>query len=128
MMNFSPEKLFLVGIIALMVLGPHRLPKAARRLEKFVVDMRRVSSSLHCEVRDALAEPCDAITSAKRETGLTEARRSVHDRVSVWRGGITSVVFGEATGRSVRDPKLATPPTPPPDPGVPPAPEDPSLN
>jgi sec-independent protein translocase protein TatB len=41
MMNFSPEKLFLVGIIALIVLGPHRLPNAARTLGRFVVEIRR---------------------------------------------------------------------------------------
>ena len=35
-LNFSPEKLFLVGLIALVVLGPNRLPQAARTLGRLV--------------------------------------------------------------------------------------------
>ena len=112
MMNFSPEKLFLVGIIALMVLGPHRLPNAARSLGRFVVEMRRMSSSLQSEVRDALAEPGDTLTSGLSETGLTDVPRSVHDGVSGLRESITSAVWGEATsGSRIPNPSPPAPPT-----------------
>jgi sec-independent protein translocase protein TatB len=128
MVNFSPEKLFLVGLIAVVVLGPHRLPAAARSLGRFVAEMRRMSSSLQSEVRDALAEPGDALTSVISDTGLADLRRSIHHGVTGLRDGITSGVSGEATGRSVPNPSLTAASTPAPDLGGPPAPEDPSFN
>jgi sec-independent protein translocase protein TatB len=129
MMNFSPEKLFLVGIIALMVLGPHRLPKAARSLGRFVVEMRRMSSSFQSEVRDALTEPGDTLTSELSETGLTDVPRALHDGISGLRQSITTAVRGgEATNGSRVDPSRIVAPTPAPDLDAPPAPEDPSLN
>ena len=128
MVNFSPEKLFLVGLIAVVVFGPHRLPAAARSLGRFVTEMRRMSSSLQSEVRDALAEPGDALTSAISETGLADLRRSVHTGVTGLRVGITSGVMGQPTGRSLPNPSLTAASTPAPDLGVAPSPEDPSLN
>ncbi len=86
-MNFSPEKLLLVGVIALVVLGPHRLPKAARTLGRVVAEMRRISTSFQSEVGEALAEPREALTSAVSDLGLTDVRRSLHD-------GITGAVLG----------------------------------
>jgi sec-independent protein translocase protein TatB len=126
--NFSPEKLLLVGIIAMVVLGPHRLPQAARGLGKLVSEMRRMSSSFQSEVSDALAEPRDALTSAVSELGLTDVRRSLNDGITGLHNGITDTVLGEPTTLPTPDPPVAVPPTPTPDLGVPPAPEDPSLN
>ncbi|MBO0691665.1 MAG: twin-arginine translocase TatA/TatE family subunit [Acidimicrobiaceae bacterium] len=63
-MSFSPEKLFVVGVIALIVLGPHRLPEAARTLGRFVATFRHLTASLQGEVRDALREPKDAFNAA----------------------------------------------------------------
>lgn len=64
MLNFSPEKLLLVGMIALVVLGPNRLPKAARSLGRLVSQLRQMSSSFQDEVRGALSEPGEAMSSA----------------------------------------------------------------
>lgn len=64
MLNFSPEKLLLVGMIALVVLGPHRLPKAARSLGRLFAQLRQMSSTFQDEVRGALGEPGEAMTSA----------------------------------------------------------------
>ena len=61
MLNFSPEKLFLVGLIALVVLGPNRLPQAARTLGRFMAELRRMSASFQDEVRGAIGEPTDAV-------------------------------------------------------------------
>lgn len=82
MFNFSPEKLFLVGVIALIVLGPNRLPQAARSLGRFVATMRRMSSGFQDEVRSALAEPSEMVSSAVSEFRIPDVRRSVRDAVS----------------------------------------------
>ena len=44
-------------VVALIVLGPARLPDAARSLGKAVNELRRVTSGVQAEVRDAFAEP-----------------------------------------------------------------------
>lgn len=64
MLDLSPEKIFVLAIVALVVLGPHRLPQAARTLGRIVGQLRAMSSSVQEEVRDALHEPHEAFNSA----------------------------------------------------------------
>ena len=127
-MNFSPEKLFLVGIIALVVLGPHRLPQAARTVGRFVAELRRMSASFRSEVGDALAEPRDALTSAVSELGLSDVRQSLGRGMTGLHDGVNNAFLGESTIQSTPDPTLIAPSPPVPDDSLPPAPEDPSLN
>jgi len=54
-----PE-IIVVLIVALVVLGPNRLPEAARQAGKALSEFKRVTAGLQAEVRDAI-EP---ITSA----------------------------------------------------------------
>jgi sec-independent protein translocase protein TatB len=61
-LDLSPEKVVLLGIIALLVLGPHKLPQAARNLGHFMGQVRKMTSTLHAEMRDAIGEPMDAFT------------------------------------------------------------------
>lgn len=51
-----PE-ILVVLVVALIVLGPTKLPEAARQLGKAAAEFRRVSSGLQAEVRDVFAEP-----------------------------------------------------------------------
>lgn len=113
MLNFSPEKLLLVGIIALIVLGPNRLPQAARTLGRVLAEVKRVSGSFQSEVRDALTEPRDALSHAVGDLGLPDLRSSV-------RSTITGAVTPTASASSTTEP--------PPAAGPPAAPDDPSLN
>ncbi|HET6916414.1 MAG TPA: twin-arginine translocase TatA/TatE family subunit [Acidimicrobiales bacterium] len=92
MLNFSPEKLFLVGVIALIVLGPHRLPHAARSAGRFVAQLRRMSASFQQEVREALADPADAVNSTVGEFRVPDLRRSVREAVtSTFSAPVTAV-------------------------------------
>jgi sec-independent protein translocase protein TatB len=68
--DLSPEKILLLGVIAVMVLGPDRLPKAARTLAKVLHQLRTASGSLQAEMRDVLAEPRQAINDAVGDLGL----------------------------------------------------------
>lgn len=70
MFDLSPEKLLLLGAIALMVMGPERLPKAARNAARVLSQLRNASMSMTSEVRDALAEPRQVIDDAVSELGL----------------------------------------------------------
>lgn len=81
-MNFSPEKLLLVGILALVVLGPNRLPQAARTVGKLMADFRRVSASLQGEMNQALAEPREAMQKSIGELGLPDVRSQVRSTIT----------------------------------------------
>jgi sec-independent protein translocase protein TatB len=68
--DLSPEKILLLGVIAVIFLGPDRLPSAARTLAKVLHQFRTASGSLQAEMREALAEPRQALTDAVGDLGL----------------------------------------------------------
>ncbi|HEX9970008.1 MAG TPA: Sec-independent protein translocase protein TatB [Acidimicrobiales bacterium] len=55
--NLGFTEILVVLIVALIVLGPNRLPGAARQLGKALQEFRRVSNDFQTEVRDAFSEP-----------------------------------------------------------------------
>lgn len=126
-LNFSPEKLLVIGMLALLVLGPNRLPTAARSVGRIVGQLRRMSGSLQSEMRDVLAEPRQALQHAVAEFGLDDVKLPLHDPFAPappapapaagqasasWRQPPVAAATGSATERGVD----------------PPAPDDPSLN
>jgi sec-independent protein translocase protein TatB len=62
--NIGPEKLLLLAILALVVLGPQRLPDTARTAGKAITRLRQLSNALQDEVRGALHEPIKALSDA----------------------------------------------------------------
>ena len=129
----GPEKLILLFVIALIVLGPKRLPQAARTAGHFMAEIRRMSGSFQDEVKEALADPKDAMTAAvgdlRDEFG--QLRTHLH--------GLTGGQDDSPAASPLSGSSPAAPATPVPDPqgsmaggsgqpGLPPAPDDPSLN
>ena len=55
--SIGPAEILVVLVVALVVLGPTRLPEAARSMGKALAELRRVSSGVQAEVRDAFSEP-----------------------------------------------------------------------
>ena len=54
--NIGGPELLVVLIVALLVLGPTRLPQAARSMGKAMAEFRRVTGGLQAEVRDAVTQ------------------------------------------------------------------------
>ena len=54
--NIGTPELFVVLIVALLVLGPTRLPDAARSIGKAIAEFRRVTGGFQTEVRDAMSQ------------------------------------------------------------------------
>jgi sec-independent protein translocase protein TatB len=52
--SLGPAEILVILIVALIVLGPDRLPKAARQLGKAVGEVRRWSSNVQDDLRGAL--------------------------------------------------------------------------
>ncbi len=61
MFNTSGTELLVILLVALIVLGPEKLPEAARKLGGFMRELRRMSAGFQAEVRDALREPVEAV-------------------------------------------------------------------
>ncbi len=59
MLNIGPAELMVILVIALLVLGPNKLPDAARQVGRAVGELRRLSSGFQAEMRDALREPVE---------------------------------------------------------------------
>jgi len=55
-LNVGPAELLMILVVALLVLGPKKLPEAARQLGKAMSEFRRVTSGLQDEVRGVLDE------------------------------------------------------------------------
>jgi sec-independent protein translocase protein TatB len=55
--NIDPEKLVVLVLIALLVLGPKRLPEMARTAGRWMAEVKKYTSALQTEMKDVLAEP-----------------------------------------------------------------------
>jgi sec-independent protein translocase protein TatB len=71
--DLSLEKLFVVLVVALVVLGPDRLPQVARALAQTKANLRRLTSTVHPDTLEALRNPrravMDALTESPPERG-----------------------------------------------------------
>lgn len=56
MLNLDPAKLFVILVVALIVLGPERLPRAARQLGSAWRELTKVREQLTEEVRSSLPD------------------------------------------------------------------------
>ena len=67
MFNFQGSELIIILLLALVVLGPEKLPDAMRRLGRFYADLKKMSSGFQEEFRAAVDEPVREV----RETANT---------------------------------------------------------
>lgn len=67
-------------LVALLVLGPNRLPEAARQVGKAIGELRKLSSGFQAEMRDALKEPVESkpTTSSARPVEPSGVLASPH--------------------------------------------------
>jgi sec-independent protein translocase protein TatB len=129
--NFpGPDKLIMLFVIALIVLGPDKLPDAARTLGRLVGEFRNLTGRFQDEVHGALSDPKDALSSAVGD--LRSELGGLHSDIGGLREGIsTTLGFGQPA-----DPPASSVPSSAPDaisvspgiPPLPPTPDDPSLN
>lgn len=57
MLNLGTGELVVIFIVALVVLGPNKLPEAARQMGRMAAELRRMSSGFQDEMREAMREP-----------------------------------------------------------------------
>jgi sec-independent protein translocase protein TatB len=69
MFNVGGGELLVIMLIALIVLGPQRLPDAARQVGRVMGDLRRISSGFQQELKDAFDDG-DAPTPLRRKEAV----------------------------------------------------------
>src|SRR5436309_949559 len=52
--SLGPAEILVILVVALVVLGPKRLPEAGRQIGRFVSEIRHWSSTVQAEIRDVL--------------------------------------------------------------------------
>jgi Tat protein translocase TatB subunit len=71
--NVGTPELLVILLVALIVLGPNKLPDAARQVGKFVGEMRRMSTGFQSELRDAMQEPVSTASPPRRSDPVPKA-------------------------------------------------------
>jgi len=66
-LNLGPMEVLVILVVALLVLGPAKLPEAARSAGRTIGELRRMSSGFQAELRDALQEPVDGFKPKSAE-------------------------------------------------------------
>lgn len=65
--SIGPAEILVVLVVALVVLGPNRLPDAARSVGKAMGELRRATAGLQSEVRDAFSDAPPVYPSPRTE-------------------------------------------------------------
>ena len=56
MFNLGAGELLIIAVLALIVLGPERIPSAMRQMGRVMGEVRRVSTGFQAELRSALED------------------------------------------------------------------------
>jgi sec-independent protein translocase protein TatB len=56
MFDFEPGKLLIIGIVALIVIGPKELPRVLRQIGQWVAKMRRMANEFQGQFMEAMHE------------------------------------------------------------------------
>jgi sec-independent protein translocase protein TatB len=73
------EKLLVIGLLAMFLLGPERLPEYAARLARFVRAARRMLDDANERMRDELGEDFDIDEWRKLDPRQYDPRRIIRD-------------------------------------------------
>lgn len=71
MFNIGGPEVLVILVLALIVLGPQRLPDAARQIGKFMGELRRMSSGFQQELRSAMDDPVEAVARERGRAATT---------------------------------------------------------
>lgn len=64
--NLGSGELLVIFFVALIVLGPNKLPEAARQVGRAVNEVRRISGGFQREMREAMKEPIETVDELKK--------------------------------------------------------------
>jgi sec-independent protein translocase protein TatB len=104
MFNLSGSEIVVILLLALVVLGPEKLPEAIRRAGRTYAELKRMGNSFQDEVRSVLDEPAKEM----RETADL-LRTTVNDTASTIKGAKPTPARRAATRPVTPPPQTAEP-------------------
>ncbi|MES2172215.1 MAG: sec-independent translocase [Actinomycetota bacterium] len=76
------EKLLVIGIIAVIILGPQRLPKYAAQLGRLVRSLRAMANDARDRLRDEMGPEFDDVDWQKLDPRQYDPRRIIRDALT----------------------------------------------
>ncbi len=112
MFGISAEKFFIIAIIAVLVIGPSRLPEYAAKLARVIRELRRMASGAQEHLKEELGPDFQDVDWKKLDPRQYDPRRIIREAL---------------LGDGDEDPVPPAQPAPPPVPGLSPSLEYPRL-
>lgn len=75
MFNVGGGEFLIIFLVALVVLGPQKLPDAARQIGKIAGEFRKISSGFQREMQSALKDPVSKVTGEPTPKSLTDVTK-----------------------------------------------------
>jgi len=75
MFNVGGGEFLIILLVALVVLGPTKLPEAARQVGKIIGEFRRLSSGFQAEMQAAINDPISKVTGEATPKSLTDVTK-----------------------------------------------------
>lgn len=102
MFGLTFEKLLLIGVIAILIIGPDRLPAAAASFARFIRSLRTFADGAKTRMRDELGPEYDDIDWKKLDPRQYDPRRIIREALLDDETGV---------GAPAKSPKAAAPGT-----------------
>ncbi len=116
MFNVTGIEVVLLLLVALIVLGPEKLPDAVRRFGRTYGELKRMSQGFQAELRDALDEPARELRSTVQ--GMKDVVQGPVEEVRSTTRDVRNLATGKPTNQPASQPATqpvgkSTPPGPP---------------
>ncbi|MBN9179533.1 MAG: twin-arginine translocase TatA/TatE family subunit [Microbacterium sp.] len=82
MLGLTFDKILILGLIAAVIVGPRRLPAAARWLGRLVRNLRTLASDTPARVRDEVGPEFDEIDWTRLDPRQYDPRRLIRDALT----------------------------------------------
>ena len=82
MFGLSGEKLLILGLIAVIVLGPERLPEYAKGLANIIKSIRKMAEGAKTQLKDELGEDYNDLDWRKLDPRQYDPRRIIRDALN----------------------------------------------
>lgn len=82
MFGLSGEKLLILGIIAVIVLGPERLPQYAKGLANIIKNLRKMADGAKTQIKDELGPEYEDLDWRKLDPRQYDPRRIIREALT----------------------------------------------
>lgn len=79
MFGLSSEKIIILLVLALFILGPERLPQYAKSFAQFIKKMRTLANSAQAQMKDELGEGFEDLDWKKLDPRQYDPRRIIRE-------------------------------------------------